>query len=69
MKKGKRKQETPVQDVNAEFKNKCACIQSIGNNAVYVDTSCSKAHMIRGVFCVTKKECRGCSGGETIEKQ
>ena len=40
---------------------RCDCVKSVGEMAVYVEPSCrADTHMIRGNLVVTKRECRRC---------
>ena len=40
---------------------RCDCVKSVGEMAVYVEPSCrAETHNIRGNLVVTKRECRRC---------
>lgn len=40
----------------------CKQIESVGTFAVMVGTGCPKAHIIKGVLCVSKVKCANCKG-------
>ena len=41
---------------------KCHHVQSIGAMAVYVDTGCRKANMIKGMLVSSRRRCLECQG-------
>ena len=40
----------------------CDCVKSIGAMAVYVDTGCRKANMIKGILVSSRRRCLECQG-------
>lgn len=42
----------------------CVHVMSVGQYAVYVDTGCPRAMMVRGTLIGEKRLCRGCGAWE-----
>lgn len=58
-KKNTAKNDTAFKPASNKHKT-CKHVISNGSFAVYVDTECKQAHMIKGILVCTPAECRNC---------
>lgn len=54
------KSKRTIMDIIQE--KKCPCIQRLGSYAVYTTPDCPEAHLIKGIFAVSKFKCVECGG-------
>lgn len=61
--------ETAIGRVEKENKRirKCKHVERIGDMAVYVNTGCRRANMIKGVLVSSRQRCLRCLKGERYE--
>lgn len=52
----------PTVDRENRIIRKCNHVKSIGAMAVYVDTGCRRANMIKGMLVSSRRRCLGCQG-------
>ena len=50
----------PTVDQENRIIRKCCNVKSIGSMAVYVDTGCRKANMIKGMLVSSRRRCLEC---------
>lgn len=55
-------ENTMTVDQENRIIRKCCNVKSIGAIAVYVDTGCRKANMIKGMLVSSRRRCLDCQG-------